>query len=105
MAIDFYALESKDYTELLFQVEEAELLKIEEVLSEFEKITGIHIDPYGKTRLHYDFIILLIEMLEKFEQRNSSNKHKREATLEAKRFKDKLLSVSTEVRGIVAIGD
>jgi len=60
MAIDCYNLNDFRYRNLLFQIEEYELEEIGDILSELKSTTGIYIDAYGDTRLHQDFVMMLI---------------------------------------------
>ncbi|WP_295714951.1 hypothetical protein [Mucilaginibacter sp.] len=65
MALDCYHLVDVRHQYLLFQIDEQELVEIEEILIEFKRLTGIYIDPYGTTRIHQEFIELLLSKINK----------------------------------------
>jgi hypothetical protein len=65
MALDCYHLADVRHQYLLFQIDEQELVEIDEILTEFKRLTGIYIDPYGTTRIHQEFIELLVSKINK----------------------------------------
>ncbi|HTD41475.1 MAG TPA: hypothetical protein VK671_12690 [Mucilaginibacter sp.] len=64
MAIDFYDINDRGFKNRLFCLTEADFEKIRDVLKDYKKRTGLEIDLYGKTRINYDHIKLIIDLLE-----------------------------------------
>ena len=51
MAIDFYLKTDRLHTSCLFSLLYTDYIKLTETFEEFERLTGVFIDPYGTTHL------------------------------------------------------
>ena len=64
MAIEFYKLSDHKRVKVLFQYEVQQLELLEYVWEQLAQKTGVQIDFYSTTRLYFDHVVLLIEILE-----------------------------------------
>ena len=103
MAIDFFDLEDKNRSNLIFQIEEDDLLTVDETLIKLEKLTGVFVDAYGITKMHPDHVKLWFRLLEEFANNTSVSK-----STHSKVINSILNFVKNSVRtnsGLLIIGD
>jgi hypothetical protein len=98
MALDCYHLTDIRHQDLLFQIDEQELVEIDEILIEFKRLTGIYIDPYGTTRIHQEFIELLMSKINK----NLDTVKDKNKSISQLKLLDKLMGVKD---GLFIVGD
>ncbi|WP_462266824.1 hypothetical protein [Mucilaginibacter sp.] len=65
MAIDFYNTADRKHQHLLFQLYDADQDSLKDVLKEYNRLTGLYLEPYKDTRIHQDHINLLIRLISK----------------------------------------
>jgi hypothetical protein len=63
MGLDFYNEEDRLRKNLLFRIREKELPRYERGFNEFEKKTGVFLDPYGSKRLTVAHLQLLRQLM------------------------------------------
>jgi len=96
MAVEFYDVRDQVLRNVLFVLNDDEFKILSNVLKDFHKQTGIHIDQYGKTNLSFDHIGIILGSIEKVQLANS------ETNKTFLAIKNKLKTIDFDV---VAIGD
>lgn len=103
MAIDFYLLDDRSHNNLIYQLEENDLLLIEDALISFKKLTGVIIDAYGRTTIYPDHVKLLLKLLEELEFDDKRNKEGCNSKIVS--LKEFLKMLVKNGEGLLIIGD
>jgi hypothetical protein len=99
MAVDFHNLNYPGSTQAIFSLNDADLEYLKEVLAQYKKLTGVYIDPYGKTSVYQDHVQLIIKLLNEYINRN-----KLDEFLEVRL--NEILNQLLEVKnGLLALGE
>jgi len=96
MAVEFYDLNDKSLRDCIFQLYDPDFEKLQSVLAEYKKLTGLSIDQFGDTHIHEDHVKLIVELIE---ESLTNNHHSDLQLLQIKKkFKE-------NIRNLIAIGD
>jgi len=93
MAVEFYDLNEKAKKTILFSLNDEDFEKLQPVLFQFKKLTGLTIDQYGNSRLHAEHVQLIVELLEKTLSDLKPNNHLFELIEKFKNNKCDLLAI------------
>jgi hypothetical protein len=99
MALDFYNISDKGFKSVLFSLNDLEFETLYPVLSQLKKLTGTVIDQYGKTRLHYDHVQLIVQLIDTHRALSNLDDKLNKRLLA---IKEKFSSIDAD---LVAIGD
>jgi len=96
MAVEFYPADDKNQKNFLFQLTDSDFEKLQDVLVEYKKRTGLTIDRYKTTRIHEGHVKLLVELTEKI----LANIHRPD--LQLIQIKEKFKG---NIKDLIAVGD
>lgn len=61
--MDFYSLSDRLRKHKLFSISEKEFELLDDVWSQYKKLTGVYIDAYGTTRIYPEHVTLIKKLL------------------------------------------
>jgi hypothetical protein len=96
MAVEFYDLNDKNLQRCIFQLNESDFEKLQNVLAEYKKLTGLIIDQYGNTRIHEDHVKLIVKLIDKS---LVNNYHPDLQLLQIKE------NFNSNIKNLIAVGD